>query len=108
LITDPVSCLISLLDFIDDVMADFTILSTKVGRENNKNSISKPSEFIELQIKNCCPKKSQPDAENVIAHDGGTVPYQEDSAFSFSHQKIRCILAGHWAEVPTAYTNGHR
>lgn len=43
-----------------------------------------------------------PDAEDVVAHDGGAVADEEDASFALGHQQVGRVLARHRPEVPTA------
>ena len=43
-----------------------------------------------------------PDAQHVVALDGGAVPDQKDAALPLSHEQVRRVLPRHGAEVPAA------
>ena len=47
-----------------------------------------------------------PDAENVVALDGGGVAHQEDAALALAHQEVGGVLARHGAKVPAERRQG--
>ena len=52
----------------------------------------------------CAPPQlvDSPDAQDVVALDGGAVAHEEHAALLLRHEQVRRLLAGHRAKIPAA------
>jgi hypothetical protein len=85
LIADPVSVLVTLLHFINYVMAYFAILP-KIKQY-----------FKLLLLMHYC---VLPNTQHKVTVNRSAVPNQKHTPFFFSHKQIRCFLSGHLPEIP--------
>lgn len=129
--------LISLLDFIYDVMTNFCVFPVNRSTEWKKSLMNHPnsssstqhsilheriSEAVKsrLSIIHPChvadinftfkfhPSFFLPNAQHVIAQNRCAVSNQEYTAFTLLHQQICRFCSAHWSEVPTAKTHSRR